>query len=224
MPFNDGWLGDEAFAWVSMDRHSTLTDFLTALAAKQPTPGGGAVAALAGALAGAMGEMVFAYSIGKKDLSEYQTDIASSMAELQRARSLLLGLMEEDQQAYAALTEARRLPPDAADRKDRLAAATLASLRVPQAVSAVALRILEVCSRSVSKVNKYLLSDLAVSMELAMATLRAAGYNVRVNLPEVDDLTERQGLLREQQELVARGVELIRLSLPEIWRRLESNG
>ena len=35
-------------------------------------PGGGSVAALAGALAAAMGEMVLNYSIGKKDLAAHE--------------------------------------------------------------------------------------------------------------------------------------------------------
>jgi formiminotetrahydrofolate cyclodeaminase len=36
---------------------ATIGDFLAAAAARQPTPGGGSVAALAGALAASMGEM-----------------------------------------------------------------------------------------------------------------------------------------------------------------------
>ena len=39
------------------DKTTTIEKFLDAAAAKQPTPGGGSVSALAGALAAAMGEM-----------------------------------------------------------------------------------------------------------------------------------------------------------------------
>ena len=53
------------------DASTSLDSFLTAAAAKKPTPGGGSVTALVGALAASMGEMVLNYSIGKKDLAAY---------------------------------------------------------------------------------------------------------------------------------------------------------
>src|SRR5215218_5437057 len=93
-----------------MDQNSTIRQFLDATAAKHPTPGGGSVTALAGALAAAMGEMVLNYSVGKKDLAAYQPELQAGLIELTRARALLLGLMQEDQAAYEALTAARKLP------------------------------------------------------------------------------------------------------------------
>src|SRR4051812_18812327 len=55
------------------DQHHTIESFLAAAAAKQPAPGGGSVAALAGALAASMGEMVINYSLGKKNLAAYES-------------------------------------------------------------------------------------------------------------------------------------------------------
>jgi formiminotetrahydrofolate cyclodeaminase len=73
----------------------------------------------------------------------------------------------------------------------------------------------------VGKVNRYLLSDLAVAIELAMATVRSAGYNVRVNLPELKDPAERARLLQEQQQAVERAVKLVQQAIPAIWKRVE---
>src|SRR5438034_4601550 len=89
------------------DRAATIDAFLSAAAAKQPAPGGGSVTALVGALAAAMVEMVVNYSIGKKDLAEHQPTFHHALAELSRARALLLELMVEDQAAFEALTVAR---------------------------------------------------------------------------------------------------------------------
>ena len=75
------------------DHKTTIHDFLNATAAKQPTPGGGSVTALCGALAAAIGEMVLNYSVGKKDLAQHQDDLKTGLSELTRARALLLGLM-----------------------------------------------------------------------------------------------------------------------------------
>ena len=48
--------------------------------------------------------------------------------------------------------------------------------------------------RLVEKVNRFLLSDLAVCCELSMATVRCAVYNVRANLPDVTDPSDRATL------------------------------
>ena len=62
------------------DANTKLADFLNAAAAKQPTPGGGSIAALAGALAASMGEMVLNYSIGKKSLAEHEPALRDALA------------------------------------------------------------------------------------------------------------------------------------------------
>src|SRR5439155_7576565 len=138
------------------DHNTTIHDFLNATAAKQPTPGGGSVTALAGALAAAMGEMVLHYSVGKKDLAAHQDDLKTGLAELTRARALLLGLMVEDQVAYEALTAARKLPASAPNRQNELDVALLACIRIPQAMGATALAILAEADRLVDKVNHHL--------------------------------------------------------------------
>src|SRR5882757_7676654 len=116
------------------DEKTTVGEFLKATAARQPTPGGGSVAALAGALAAAIGEMVLNYSLGKKDLAQFTPQLTAAVHELQRARELLLQLMVEDQAAYEAFTTIKKLPADSAERADRLPAAILTCIRVPQSI------------------------------------------------------------------------------------------
>jgi formiminotetrahydrofolate cyclodeaminase len=75
------------------DANTSLEDFLQAAASKQPTPGGGSITALVGALAAAMGEMVLNYSIGKVDLAAYEDELRPALAELTQARRVLLELI-----------------------------------------------------------------------------------------------------------------------------------
>ena len=82
---------------MTADANATIDGFLTALAAKQPAPGGGSVAALAGALAAAMGEMVLNYSVGKKDLAAHEPALREALTELTRARAMLLELLIENE-------------------------------------------------------------------------------------------------------------------------------
>jgi formiminotetrahydrofolate cyclodeaminase len=201
------------------DRTTTIDAFLSATAARQPTPGGGSVAALAGALAAAIGEMVLQYSIGKKDLAEHEPKLNSAAHQLQQARDMLLQLMVEDQEAYGELTAARKLAADDASKPHRIAAAVTACIRCPQAIGATAVAILKVCEDVVDIANPWLLSDLAVSADLAMATVRAASYNVRVNLGSVTDAAERDRYEIETAQLVAHGAALIQKVSPAIWSR-----
>src|SRR3954465_1046993 len=75
------------------DATTPIDQFLNAAAAKQPAPGGGSVTALVGALAASMGEMTVNYSVGKKGLEEHQDELRAALAELTRARAVLLALM-----------------------------------------------------------------------------------------------------------------------------------
>ena len=172
---------------MTVDANNSLEAFLTALAARQPAPGGGSVAALSGALAAAMGQMVLNYSIGKKDLLTHEPALRAAFDELVRARSMMLELLVEDQLAFEKLTAARKACNNAGDKDPTFAAALLACIRIPQTVGATAAAVLELCERVTPIVNKYLLSDLAVCAEMAMATVRCASYNVRVNLGDLSD-------------------------------------
>ena len=199
--------------------NTTISTFLDAAAAKQPAPGGGSVTALVGALAASMGEMVVNYSVGKKGLEAHQVELRGALDELTRARGLLLALMVEDQNAYESLTAARKLPEGSPEREAKFPAALLASIRTPQSIGATAAAVLGLCDRLVEVVNHYLLSDLAVSADLAMATVRCAIYNVRVNLSDVTDPAERHGIEAEIGQVLAHSALVIQRVIPRIWAR-----
>jgi formiminotetrahydrofolate cyclodeaminase len=201
------------------DHTRTIGDFLEAAAARQPTPGGGSVTALVGALAASMGEMVLNYSIGKKDLEAYQDELKPALAEFTRARQVMTQLMIEDQAAYEAMSALRKLPEDSPERKERYPAVLLACIRAPQAMAATAVAVLELCDRMVNFVNPYLLSDLAVCADLSMAATRCAIYNVRVNLKRVSDPDDRRTIEASIGQLISHAAVLIQRVSPRIWDR-----
>jgi len=204
---------------VTYNQHNTIAEFLDGTAARQPAPGGGSVAALTGALAAAIGEMVINYSIGKKGLEAHQDRLKEQLAELHRARQVMLELVTEDQSAYQALSATKKLPNDSPDRDRQFNAALLASIRTPEAIAATAASMLDLCQRLVPIVNYYLLSDLAVCADLAMATVRCGIYNVRVNLAEVSDPSDRQKIESTLASILARSLTLIQKVSPAIWAR-----
>jgi formiminotetrahydrofolate cyclodeaminase len=204
------------------DSSVSIAEFLTAAASKCPAPGGGSVTALAGALAASMGGMVVNYSIGKKDLAASQELFRVALAEFSRARSVLLRLMIEDQAAFESLSAARKAAKGAGEQDPAFAAALLACIRIPQAVGATAMAILELSEQLAQSANRHLLSDLAVCSELAMATLRCAACNVQANLPDVSDAAERARFEQASTQLIARATGSIQRIMPIIRRRTAS--
>src|SRR4051812_37032091 len=204
------------------DSSTPLKDFLAGTAAKQPAPGGGSVTALVGALAAALGEMVINYSLGRKGLESHQPALQSSLGELTRARQMLLALMVEDQAAYETLSALRKLPAGSPERTSKMPAALLACIRVPEAVAATGVAILQRCDTLVDQVNPHLLSDLAVCADLCMAAIRCAIYNVRVNLSALDDPADRTAVEMTVGQVLSHALLLIQRVAPKIWNRAEN--
>src|SRR4051794_18624702 len=204
------------------DSKTSIADFLAASAARQPAPGGGSVTALVGALAAALGEMVLNYRVGKKGLEAHQADLKSALGELTRARQMLLGFVVEDQAAYETLTALRKLPADSPERASKMPAALLACIRVPEAVAATGVAILQRCDTLVDHVNPHLLSDLAVCADLAMAAIRCAIYNVRVNTTSLDDPSDRLAAETTIGQILSHALLLIQRVAPRIWNRASS--
>jgi formiminotetrahydrofolate cyclodeaminase len=157
------------------------------IAMKTPAPGGGAVAAAAGALSAAMGEMVLAWSLGRKATAAHEPALRDALDGFALRRAELLRWFVEDQRAYLDYTAARKLPEADAARGAHLARALADCVAVPMAVARAAQAVIASAHDVADRVSPYLLSDLGVCVELARATVSAAGWNVRANLADMDD-------------------------------------
>ena len=81
--------------------------FLSDLASKAPTPGGGGASAYCGALAAALSEMVGNLTVGKKKYADVDTDVVAHLAALEEARTRLVQLVDEDAEAFKPLAAAQ---------------------------------------------------------------------------------------------------------------------
>ena len=167
----------------------TVTDFLERLAARTPTPAGGAVAALCVAQAAGLVAMVARYC-GTPALVE--------LAELQVARAQRL--MVEDEEAFAAVAEAWGLPRgDAADddvRRSAIGSALLAASEPQAQVVETAVEVLVLIDVLRPSARVGLLSDLVAAGEVARAGSAIARMNVESNLSRLPDSEGRSRLLR----------------------------
>lgn len=193
----------------SLDLESRgVGELLDAIAAKVPTPGGGAVASVTGALATALVGMVLAYTVGKKKYAEYAADHEDAIRTCARTRELLARLAQEDVDAYAAMNELMSLPEDDPRRVDEMPAVALAATQVPLAVAATACDLLRLCEQLATRTNRMLRSDLEIAAILARATADAAHCNVAINLPTLERLGIAGGIREEADALVGRAAAL----------------
>ena len=136
--------------------------FLTELAGKAPTPGGGGTAALVGAAGVALGSMVGSLTVGKKKYAAVEADIQALNARSDILRKELEALVQADAEAFAPLAAAYGLPKDTPEQAAHKAAVLESAL---DAACAVPLQIMEKCAEGIVLVEEYAAkgSVLAVS-------------------------------------------------------------
>ncbi len=165
----------------------TVREFMEALASKQPTPGGGAVASIVAALSASLGRMVVNFSVGKKALAEFDGLHRQSLEALQEHGNRALKLAEDDARAYERLNALWKLDKADPKRVKELPAAVEDAINAPHAVLHLCMETLRLLQRLMGKTSAMLASDLAIAAVLAEAGARSAAWNVRINLPLLDD-------------------------------------
>ena len=167
----------------------TLEDFCAKTASSAPTPGGGSVAALTGALSCALTEMVANLTVNKKGYEEVSDEMLALLNEGNSIRSTLLSLIDADCAAYGGYMAALGLPKNTeeeiAARKAALQKAAIASAVAPLQMARTAIRILPLCQAVTERGNKNAVTDALMSAMLARTAVRSAILNVRINLPSL---------------------------------------
>ncbi len=189
-------------------RQVPLADFIEQAAARSSTPGGGSVAAVVGALGAGMLAMAVNFTRGGAKFKDVAELMDASADELARARAMFLELMNEDMAAFEQWQSAWRMDKSDPARAEALKLATATAIAVPQETASLALTVLQKIAQLADKVNPRLLSDVGVAAVLAEAALRAAHYNIRVNLASMDSPNDEAELRAEMagQTQKARGL------------------
>ena len=181
-----------------------VEEFVSTVAAPTPTPGGGSVAALAGALAAGLGEMVCGVSLKRKSLSAHHPALEAARARLAGLRERLMETVDRDAESYEAVMRAFKLPKsteaEQTARNQAIEAASKQASVVPletaELAAAVARELASLAGITIAQAA----SDLSVASNLAETARRGGIENVRANLPGVRDeswLRDMEARLRE---------------------------
>lgn len=198
-----------------MDRVSsgTVDAFLDTLASSAPAPGGGAAAALCGALAAGLVAMVSRVTAERDPTAG--GDVIPLTARADQLRRRLAELVDEDMAAYRAVITSRASGPAA------LEAALKRAVDPPLEIARMGREVLGLCETLAPRARRSTVSDLGVAAWLAWSALESGALTARVNLKGTTDTAFAATAAREVQELTHEGAESRHRASTIVTTRLE---
>jgi glutamate formiminotransferase / formiminotetrahydrofolate cyclodeaminase len=182
--------------------------FLDAVAQPTATPGGGSVAALAGALGASLGQMVAGLSRKKKSQAAFVEPLSEAIAQFHNAARALAKAIDGDAASFDAVMAAYRLPQASRDEQQRRETAIQQALEgaasVPLEVARRAADVFERLGQLEPMASPSIKSDLRVGRLMAAAAVRGALENVAINLESITDAAVVARLRAEGAALASR--------------------
>lgn len=217
---------------------ATIEQFLTELGSASPAPGGGTVAALAGAQAAALVSMVASLTLAKKKravtpagaaacagaaASAGAADLADALSEAQALIHELSGLGERDTAAFLEVMAAYRMSREDPGRGQAIQSALRGAAEVPLEVMRCAVRILPLARMVLEQGIASARTDAAVAAIMAHAALQGAALNAMVNLEAIADQEFVRMTIEEVAALRKKGTETYSQIVSSVFAGLEDN-
>lgn len=193
-------------------RELPLTAFTDLLSSAAPTPGGGSVSALSGALAASLVAMVARATAASRAFADRAAEMDNVAVEADLQRVALLELIDEDASAFDRVMAAFRMPKETAEEQAARAAEVQrsyqAAVEPPLLVCRRSLLVLGLARDVAERGKPSVVSDAGVGALLAASALEGAALNVQINLASIEDEAFRTSREEEIEEVRARGEAL----------------
>lgn len=175
----------------------SIKAFAEELAAKTSVPGGGGAAALAGALAAALGSMVGVFTVGKAKYAVVEPEILALMDKAEELRKQLLDCIDEDAVGFEPLSKAYGIPKDEPGRDETLEKCLHDAAAVPMKILILSCQVIDLQEEFAAKGSTLMISDAGCGAVLAWAAMYAAALNVRVNTKLMKDRAYAEDLNKQ---------------------------
>ena len=182
----------------------TINDYLSRLASRQPTPGGGAAAALHAAQGAALVAMVARYTTGPK----YEQHAALVARVTSAADHLIieaLRLADADEHAFQSVIDSYKLPSETEQLKATKAAAIRDALvqaaHTPAQLIKVSGEVVDLATELFDVANPNVISDVAAAADAARAAATTARVNIDINVVAIKDTAARTRLAEQTDGL-----------------------
>jgi glutamate formiminotransferase len=191
---------DAVIAGSERKMSDTLRPFVDRVASAVPAPGGGSVAALAGALGTSLGQMAIGITKDKKNYIQYADRYANALEQLARYNAAFLELVDADTEAYCHVMTAYKLPKDSKDREAAVQAGLVGATEIPSRIGQSAAEVLRILEELRPIIHVNVVSDLEVGLQMLRSSLHGAIANMRTNLKDLKDEQVR----RRYEEIIQR--------------------
>jgi len=184
----------------------TVTNFVDELASDSPAPGGGSVAALAGALGAGLASMVSISTYDKKGYKEHNDEMNEIAIKAQELKAKLVNLIDEDTEAFNQVMAAFGLPKktdtEKTVRDSAIADANRGATLVPFEVVKLMPELAQFAKSLALHGNTNMTSDAGVAGLSAIMAVRGAAYNVMINLQSLPDDEFSKDLKNETDQIL----------------------
>lgn len=180
--------------------------FISELATKAPTPGGGGASAYCGALASALASMVGNLTVGKKKYASVETEVEQALEELADLRESLIALIDADAQAFEPLAASWKMSASTPREQEIKRRATQAALvdacAVPLEIMGACAKVIVLCEFMAHNGSVMALSDAGVASLFAQAALEGASLNIIINAQSLEDEAIATDFMTKQRVLI----------------------
>ncbi|MFO7951487.1 MAG: cyclodeaminase/cyclohydrolase family protein [Bacillota bacterium] len=189
-----------------------LEVFVREVASNSPAPGGGSVAALAGAQAAGLLSMYCNLSQNREKLGDVVDQLQENGEEARFLMTKLLEALDEDTIAFNRVMEAYRMPKGSEEeknkRKEAIQEAMINAADVPMHTARGSLRVSSLVNEVAGRGNPMAVTDLGVANLQALSGVTGACYNVRINLESIKDQEKVEEFAQEVSEILKEGQQL----------------
>ena len=179
-----------------------ITQFLEKLASREPAPGGGGAAALAGAVGIALGNMTGSLTVEKPKYAAVEEEMTELNKTAQKLRKELYELIEGDAQAFMPVAKAYGLPKDDPRRAEVMEQALRGAAEVPLEIIRKSCEALEIIAEYAEKGSVLAVSDAGCAAAMCKAAIESAALNVYVNTKAMKNREIAESMNVEVQELM----------------------
>ena len=196
----------------------TCAAFVDEVSRDTAAPGGGSIAALAGALGAALASMVANLTQGKAADAQAEARLQEAAQSAQEAKDALVLAVDEDTNAFNGYMDARRLangsPAEKAARTEAMQLGLKSAVEVPWSTAQACLKAMAASELAMHHGNPASITDTMVGFTIAFAGVRGGIWNVLINLKDITDVAynaqkraDCAALLLEAETLLARATE-----------------
>lgn len=203
----------------------SVKDFARETASESPAPGGGSVSAAMGAFGAALATMVANLSAHKRGWDDRWKEFSDVAEAGWKIMDELTALIDEDTAAFNRIMDVFAMPKGTEEEKAARAAAmeeaTLYAATVPLKTMEASLKALPLALEMARKGNPASASDAGVAALAALAAIRGAELNVRINAAGLADKSAAAPLLERARAIVAEASALEKETLEEVNGKIE---